>query len=762
MNSWRLLLVLLASALAAASAFGPTSASALEVNCANQDFHTMKMEANPRASEILVKCGKLPGGSPGAGGVTGPLGVSGPFNIGATDRSVITGTETLPHVVQSEAAIAVNGNTVVVGYNDSRDAASSQLSGLSVSHDGGATFTRLGPPSPLATGHGHNFGDPNLVYDQKLGKFFAADLADGCGGAGIGVWSSTDGDTWSAAGCAHSGSADDKPSMAVDNDPTSANYGRLYVSYNNFNVSAGAAEVTHSDDGTSWTSPVDLTTTPFIRSVEVGVGPDGHVFLAALNENGGGLSTGAQNLMFRSTDGGVTWTTPAASLIPGTFQNPGETTCGYFAAMAATSLTNTWRQQGWGNVAIGPSGVVMYDYAAHGAATDPGDIFLERSTDNGVTWAAPVKLNTDATARAQWMPSLAVTSTGHVVATWYDRRNTTTSDYQRFGSVSTDNGATWGTDQPVSDQIIPQPNQADPNVQACYEGDYSHIAPSGNSVFDAWTDGRVSISPNGPQQDVFLDRITTLGPTATTQAASGIGVHAATLHGLANDNAKAGTAHFEYGTTAAYGHTTPVVNLAASASDQAVSHAIGGLVPNTTYHFRLDATNPDGNDTGGDETFTTPALGHHRITIGKSGIGAGTVTSVDGQIDCGPACTHVYQDEDEVTLKPKPAKGSAFHGWSGGGCTGKKPCTFSVAADETIDAIFKPSSAFKFGTPKFNQRNGTAILPVTLPGAGKLSLAGKGIKGIKAHRLGKRVRHAGTVKLKIKPTAKTKKKLNKP
>jgi IPT/TIG domain len=38
----------------------------------------------------------------------------------------------------------------------------------------------------------------------------------------------------------------------------------------------------------------------------------------------------------------------------------------------------------------------------------------------------------------------------------------------------------------------------------------------------------------------------------------------------------------------------------------AVSAHVEGLSPNTTYHFRILATNSGGTSTGGDETFTTP------------------------------------------------------------------------------------------------------------------------------------------------------------
>ena len=154
---------------------------------------------------------------------------------------------------------AAGSQTVVVNYNDDTNGNGSNYSGTSYSTDDGSTFTEI-LPAPFSSGHGTNYGDPLVVYNQRLGKFFGGDLVTGCGGFGIGVWSSPDGITWTAAGCPSNGDDDDRPSMWVDNNPFSAKYGRMYVSFNNFNVDSGAIFVSHSDDGQTWSTPVQLTT----------------------------------------------------------------------------------------------------------------------------------------------------------------------------------------------------------------------------------------------------------------------------------------------------------------------------------------------------------------------------------------------------------------------------------------------------------------------------------------------------------------------
>jgi hypothetical protein len=149
--------------------------------------------------------------------------------------------------------------------------------------------------------------------------------------------------------------------------------------------------------------------------------------------------------------------------------------------------------------------VVHYVYTA-GAGSDPGDTYYVRSADNGSTWSTPLKLNTDHTPHVQWMPSLAVTINGKLMASWYDRRNISNYDYQRYARVSLDNGLTWQPDQPISDQVIPQPAQPDPNMVACYAGDYDYSYATGQTIYSAWTDGRVQIGGVN-QQDVYLDKV---------------------------------------------------------------------------------------------------------------------------------------------------------------------------------------------------------------------------------------------------------------
>jgi hypothetical protein len=63
----------------------------------------------------------------------------------------------------------------------------------------------------------------------------------------------------------------------------------------------------------------------------------------------------------------------------------------------------------------------------------------------------------------------------------------------------------------------------------------------------------------------------------------------------------------EYGTDTAYGSTTETVHLGARATPYTSSVQIQGLAPDTTYHYRVVATNAKGDSTGVDRTFKTYA-----------------------------------------------------------------------------------------------------------------------------------------------------------
>jgi glucose/arabinose dehydrogenase len=75
------------------------------------------------------------------------------------------------------------------------------------------------------------------------------------------------------------------------------------------------------------------------------------------------------------------------------------------------------------------------------------------------------------------------------------------------------------------------------------------------------------------------------------------------------------------------------------------------------------------------------------LTVSRAGAGAGTVSGPAG-INCGSVCSATFGAGAVVTLTATPAAGSAFAGWSGGGCSGTGSCVVTVTAATTVTATF--------------------------------------------------------------------------
>lgn len=94
-------------------------------------------------------------------------------------------------------------------------------------------------------------------------------------------------------------------------------------------------------------------------------------------------------------------------------------------------------------------------------------------------------------------------------------------------------------------------------------------------------------------------------PTVSTGSASKIGDSGATLGGSVNPQGTRTTYRFEYGLTTQYGVLTKTKSAGSDAKAVPVTAGIGGLIPGTTYHYKLLATNRFGTSGGADRMFKT-------------------------------------------------------------------------------------------------------------------------------------------------------------
>lgn len=80
------------------------------------------------------------------------------------------------------------------------------------------------------------------------------------------------------------------------------------------------------------------------------------------------------------------------------------------------------------------------------------------------------------------------------------------------------------------------------------------------------------------------------------------------------------------------------------------------------------------------------------LQVNKQGPGTGTITSdvpyLNPGINCGADCSEDFDAGITAILTAKSAAGSAFTGWSGGGCSGTGTCTVTMSGDTTVTATF--------------------------------------------------------------------------
>jgi hypothetical protein len=136
-------------------------------------------------------------------------------------------------------------------------------------------------------------------------------------------------------------------------------------------------------------------------------------------------------------------------------------------------------------------------------------------------------------------------------------------------------------------------------------------------------------------------------PTASTGPARSIGATSATLTGTVNPKGAATTWFFQYGATTAYGSQTGEQSAGSGTTNVPVSAAIGGLTPNTTYHYRLVARSSLGTTNGHDRSFKTSANAV-TITAKPNPVVFGNATVISGRVS-GPGSAGV-----EVRLEQQP------------------------------------------------------------------------------------------------------------
>ena len=168
-------------------------------------------------------------------------------------------------------------------------------------------------------------------------------------------------------------------------------------------------------------------------------------------------------------------------------------------------------------------------------------------------------------------------------------RGATTMVYFQYGLTTT-----YGSNTPMQTQNGNTVRAVSANITGLLANRTYHFR------IVAHNNGGTSFGP-----DRVFTTLTATGPAVvTTNPATLIASFSATLNGSLNPHGLTTTVSFQYGTTTAYGSTTPMQTQTGS-TYRDIAANIGGLSPNTVYHFRIVATNSAGTRFGGDRTFTT-------------------------------------------------------------------------------------------------------------------------------------------------------------
>lgn len=94
-------------------------------------------------------------------------------------------------------------------------------------------------------------------------------------------------------------------------------------------------------------------------------------------------------------------------------------------------------------------------------------------------------------------------------------------------------------------------------------------------------------------------------PVVMTGSATRVSAVAARITGSVDPNGVRTRYHVEFGTTSAYGHSSPSFVVGSGSAGVPVAVSLTGLRPDTVYHYRLVAGSAAGTTVGDDRAFAT-------------------------------------------------------------------------------------------------------------------------------------------------------------
>lgn len=347
----------------------------------------------------------------------------------------------------NEPSIAVdptNPDRIAIGWRQFDNIASNfRQAGRGYTTDGGETWIFPGVLDP-----GVFRSDPVLDFDAG-GNFYYDSLENSfC----TSTYKSTDGgQSWGTPVFSHGG---DKQWIGVDRSGGIGD-GHIYHVWNSFfGCTNSSTDFNRSiDRGTSFEQPVSTVSEPIWGTTAVG--PVGEVYVAGNANTAGGYAV-------------VKSTTLRNPLLPENFDFSASVDLGGPQQFSTGPNPGGLLGQVW--VAADPNdtgglGTVYVLASVDPPGADPLDVHFVRSTDGGLTYSAPVRINDDSSTSAwQWFGTMSVAPDGRIDVIWNDTRNDPGGfDSEVHYSFSVDGGLTWAANvaiSPAFDPHIGWPNQS--------------------------------------------------------------------------------------------------------------------------------------------------------------------------------------------------------------------------------------------------------------------------------------------------------------
>jgi hypothetical protein len=401
-------------------------------------------------------------------------------NVDANGQNILNDAANEPSI----AVDPTNPNRMVIGWRQFDNINNNfRQAGYGYTLDGGTTWTFPGVIDP-----GIFRSDPVLGVDIHGNFYYNSLTSDANDNMSCRVYRIEDGGVvWDGGIYAQGG---DKQWMCIDNTNGmgSGNNYSFWTSY--WSICYPGAYTRSTDWGDTYESCSEVLGDPSWGTLAVG--PDGELYIAGAGyENDPVIIT--KSTTVQNPDLPVSWDFTT-----------GVDLDGYITSQVDVNPVGLLGQV-WVDVDIseGPGRGNVYVLAAAQriSISDPGDIMFAKSTDGGMSWGAPKRLNNDLGANStQWFGTMSLSPDGRIDVIWLDTRNSTEANPNLsalYYTYSMDQGETWSTNEMLSETF--DPHVGWPQQQKM--GDYFDMVSDNQGAHLAWAG-----TFNG-EQDVYYGHI---------------------------------------------------------------------------------------------------------------------------------------------------------------------------------------------------------------------------------------------------------------